>query len=153
MRLLVDTGVLLAATHASHVDHVIVIAALGHLEGDSHTFVCGMQNAAEFWTVTTRPSASRGGLGQSLAVAEQRLLALERWLTVLTESPASYVEWRQLIVQHGVSGVQVHDARLVALMRVERISTLLTRNAKDFVRYPGLTVLTPEQVLSTGGPT
>jgi hypothetical protein len=39
----------------------------------------------------------------------------------------------------GVSGIQVHDARMVAAMRVHGIANLLTLNAKDFRRYGGIT--------------
>ncbi len=116
-----------------------------------HSFACGIQNLAEFWNVTTRPSTARGGFGITHAVAEQRLATLERLVTILTESVASYTEWRRLILQHAVSGVQVHDARLVAVMRVHSVTTLLTLNPRDFTRYPGLTILTPEQVVLPGG--
>jgi len=34
-----------------------------------------------------------------------------------------------------VSGVQVHDARLVASMKVNAISHILTLNVEDFKRY------------------
>jgi hypothetical protein len=38
------------------------------------------------------------------------------------------------------SGVQVHDARLVAAMLVHEVTYLLTLNKRDFMRYPGITV-------------
>ena len=147
MATFIDTGVLLRFMHAADPLHAIVVAAVRKLRDGSPTFVCGIQNIAEFWNVTTRPATSRGGFGQSLAVAQQRVVALEQWVTILPETAASYAEWRRLIVQHKVAGVQVHDARLVAVMRAEGIRTLLTLNAKDFARYAGLTVLTPAQVV------
>jgi hypothetical protein len=45
---------------------------------------------------------------------------------LLPDSAAAYFEWKQLLVTHGVMGVQVHDARLVALMKVHGISHVLT---------------------------
>lgn len=57
-----------------------------------------------------------------------------------------YLEWRRLVVAHSVSGVQVHDARLAAAMLVHRIPYLLTLNARDFARYPGITALHPSEV-------
>ncbi len=36
-------------------------------------------------------------------------------------------------------------------MRVHTVGALLTPNARDFVRYPWLTILTPEQVVQPGG--
>jgi predicted nucleic acid-binding protein len=58
-------------------------------------------------------------------------------------------EWRQLLVRHTVAGVKVHDARLIASMKVYGITHLLTFNAKDFTRYPDITVVTPQHVPQT----
>ncbi len=42
-----------------------------------------------------------------------------------------------------------HDARLVAAMLVHKISQILTFNTQDFQRYPGIVVLSPQQVVGT----
>jgi len=39
------------------------------------------------------------------------------------------------VVSFGVSGVQVHDARLVAAMTVHGVTHILTLNPTDFARY------------------
>ena len=57
-------------------------------------------------------------------------------------------EWRNLVVAHSVTGVKVHDARLVAAMRVYGISHLLTFDAEDFRRYANITVSRPEDIVS-----
>jgi hypothetical protein len=44
-------------------------------------------------------------------------------------------ERKSLVVRHGVVGVKVHDARLVAAMNVPGVRRLLTFNAGDFTRY------------------
>jgi hypothetical protein len=49
----------------------------------------------------------------------------------------------EFVVQHGVLGVQVHDARLAAAMYVHRVNHILTLNASDFSRYTGLSALHP----------
>ncbi|HMD98634.1 MAG TPA: hypothetical protein VKM93_15040 [Terriglobia bacterium] len=53
---------------------------------------------------------------------------------------------RRLVVAHGVSGVQVHDARLVAAMRVYGVRSVLTFNGSDFSRYSEVQVMHPGQV-------
>src|SRR5262245_22504444 len=53
----------------------------------------------------------------------------------LPDVPAVYPQWRQLVVAFGVSGVQVHDVRLVAAMRIHSVTHILTFNVIDFVRY------------------
>jgi predicted nucleic acid-binding protein len=56
-------------------------------------------------------------------------------------------EWRKLLVDYGVSGVQVHDTRLVAAMRVHEVKRILTFNTRDFVRFAGIEAVHPEEVL------
>ena len=81
------------------------------------------------------------------ADAEQLLLSLERLFPLLPEMPALYPEWRRLVVTFGVSGVQVHDARLVAAMNVS-IKHILTFNTADFNRYAseGIVAVDPTTV-------
>jgi predicted nucleic acid-binding protein len=66
---------------------------------------------------------------------------------LLSDTPAVYAEWLQLVSTVGVSGVQVHDARLVAIMRVHGVSHLLTFDTTDFARYPGITVVHPRDLV------
>jgi predicted nucleic acid-binding protein len=46
--------------------------------------------------------------------------------------------------ESGVSGVQVYDARLAAVMHVHGINLILTLNVTDFSRFEGLIALHPE---------
>lgn len=55
-------------------------------------------------------------------------------------------EWRQLVLAIGVSGVQVHDARLVAIMQVYQVPCLLTFHVEDFVRYPNISPVHPKDI-------
>jgi predicted nucleic acid-binding protein len=65
---------------------------------------------------------------------------------MLEDSVAVYVAWKRLVVQHQVRGVKVHDARLVAVMKVHGVGRILTFNTGDFARfgvetvYPAATV-------------
>jgi predicted nucleic acid-binding protein len=45
-------------------------------------------------------------------------------------------------------GVQVHDARLAALMNAYRIKRILTLNPTDFARYSDVNAVTPHEVVS-----
>jgi len=60
---------------------------------------------------------------------------------LLPDGAAVDQEWRRIIVQYPVSGVQLHDAHLVAAMRVHGVGHKLTLNVSDFSRYSGITVL------------
>ena len=103
------------------------------------------QNLVEFWAVATRPVASNGfGMTPANAAAEvDRIAAL---FPVLGDSPLTYGHWRRLVETCGVSGRQVHDARLAALMLAHGVSHILTFNVEDFRRYPGIVVVSPHQV-------
>jgi predicted nucleic acid-binding protein len=46
-------------------------------------------------------------------------------------------------VDHRVSGAQVHDARLVAAMRVHGVKRILTFNTRDFTRFTGIEAIHP----------
>ncbi len=152
MLVLVDSGILLRLLEPSDPRHAAIRGAVRALRNRGDTLVTAAQNAAEFWNVRTRPAAARGGFGLSIANAERRLRVIERLFRVIPDSPAAYQVWRGLLVSHAVKGVQVHDARLVALMRVNGIAHILTLNAVDFARYPGIVPIAPTSLLTPLSP-
>jgi len=149
---LLDTGILLRILYRNDALHVPVRKALAVLKAQGHTLVTATQNCAEFWNVSTRPLTARGGHGLSVQETDRRLRLLERSIPPLDDDPAAYPEWRQLVVVNSVRGVQVHDARLAAMMHVKSISHILTLNPRDFARYSGIIAITPQQVLQHGPP-
>jgi predicted nucleic acid-binding protein len=104
-----------------------------------------MQNIAEYWNVATRPVA-QNGFGLSIDEAEREIRAVERGMVLLPDSEFVYRLWRKLILSHRVSGKQVHDARLVASMRVHGVRHLLTLNTADFRRYSGIVPVHPSEI-------
>lgn len=131
---LVDTNILLRLADRRHSLHPMVRAAIRTLRADSHALQITPQNCIEFWNVATRP-ATRNGFGLFPTDAEQLLRLLERLFPVLLDKPDLYPEWRRLVVNFEVAGVQVHDARLVAAMKTYNITHILTFNTADFTRY------------------
>jgi predicted nucleic acid-binding protein len=101
----------------------------------------------ELWTVVTRP-LDVNGLGLSTEAARAEIERLERFFTVLRETPAVYPAWKRLVFEYQVSGKPVHDARLVSAMRVHGITSILTFNQSDFGRYAGIEVFDPAAVAS-----
>lgn len=75
-----------------------------------------------------------------------RLRFIERHFPLLPDSPLIYTEWKQVIVAHHVSGVQVYDARIAALMKTYGVTHILTLNKKDFARYTRIVALTPQEI-------
>jgi predicted nucleic acid-binding protein len=56
-------------------------------------------------------------------------------VTLLPDSPATYPEWKRLVIKHSVQGTKVHDTRLVAAMNAHGVGRIFTFNADDFRRY------------------
>ena len=123
-----------------HPLHSRVRAAVRILRAEGHRLRATPQNCVEFWNVATRPT-DKNGLGLEPADADRLLRLVERLFPVLPDVPAVYPQWRQLVVECGVSGVQVHDARLVAAMKVHSVTHILTFNVIDFVRYAALGIV------------
>jgi predicted nucleic acid-binding protein len=147
MLVLLDSGILLRLVNRSDPEHATVRAALRVLKQRGDSLVTAPQNIAEFWNVCTRPASARGGYGLSVAETAQRLRLLERLFGFLSETPASYPIWKHLVVAHAVMGVQVHDARLVALMEAQGVTHILTLNTADFSRYTQIVAQSPAEVL------
>jgi hypothetical protein len=72
--------------------------------------------------------------------------ALKAAFTLLPDSPAVFAEWEALVVAHDCKGKVAHDARLVAAMRANGITHILTFNCADFQRFTGITILDPAAV-------
>jgi predicted nucleic acid-binding protein len=142
---LIDSNVLIFSVQKRHPWREESIRALEFFLATGESVCVFLQNIAEFWNVCTRP-ADKNGLGLNVDETERRLMDLDPILTLLHDTPAVYPEWRKLLVQHGVKGVQVHDARLVAAMRIHGIDRILTYNPGDFKRYRDITVVHPKEL-------
>jgi predicted nucleic acid-binding protein len=142
---LVDTNVLLRFVKPDDRDYPLVRSAVLRLWSAGHELCYTSQNLAEFWNTCTRP-AERNGYGLSVTEVDRRARLVEHHFTLLEDSGAVHQEWRSLLVAHSVCGVQVHDARLVAVMNVHHVTQLLTFNTRDFVRYTGITPVHPQTV-------
>ena len=146
---LVDTNVLLRFSRQGDPSYQIAQDVVGKLEAEGHQLQTALQNLAEFWNVSTRP-ANRNGFGRTLPETNLFLQELELLFPVLPDSPAVYRVWRRLIVDYDVSGVQVHDARLVATMLVHDVKHILTFNTPDFIRYrpEGIITVNPSEEIN-----
>ena len=141
MSILVDTNILLRRAQPSHPSHAVAVDSVARLLAAGEAVYFTLQNIAEFWNVATRRT-EHNGLGFSAAVTLTEVEKIEAAFELLPDTPPIYAEWKSLVVRHGVVGVKVHDARLVAAMNVHGVRRLLTFNAGDFTRY-GIEVVQP----------
>jgi predicted nucleic acid-binding protein len=144
---LVDTNILTRLAEPGHGMHAPARDALKRLVSEGHKLHIVPQNLYEFWVVCTRPPAVNG-LGKTAAEAAADLASLKALYLWLDETPAFYGVWEQLVVSTPVVGKNGYDARLVAAMMVHGLTHLLTFNAQDFRQYPGITAVTPADVLA-----
>ena len=144
---LVDSNILLRWVKPDDRDYPLVVAAIDAILADGGVLCYTSQNVAEFWNTCTRP-LDQNGFALSPQETDRRARAFEDKLQLLPDSMAVHQEWRSLLVSHNVSGVQVHDARLAAAMRVHGIQRVLTFNERDFARYPDIQAIHPRALLA-----
>jgi transcriptional regulator with XRE-family HTH domain len=128
--------------------NLIIIADFADILQSGGVLCYTSQNLGEF-SECLHSSARPHGYDLSPQETDRRAKLLEEKLRLLSDSLAAHEEWRKLLVAHGhgVSGVQVHDARLDAAMRVHDVKRILrTFNDRDFVRYPDIQAVHPRTV-------
>ncbi len=150
MSVLVDTNILLRSVAPLHSQYAVAVEAVYKLLAEGTPLYFTLQNIAEFWSVATRP-VENNGLGFSIPSTLGEVEKIEDLLMLLPDTPAVYAEWKRIVVEHRVSGVKVHDARLIATMRTHGVRSLLTFDVDDFTRYAGIEVMHPKTVVSAEG--
>lgn len=145
MKYLLDTNILLRLVETNHPHHKEARESLRKLKVENAEFYILLQNISEFWNVCTRPK-DKNGLGLSIAETDLQLKRFERFFKFLPDTTEVYKNWRELVVNHSVSGVQVHDAKIAAALIAHGIQSLLTFNVKDFKRFSDVKALEPKDV-------
>jgi len=141
----VDTNILLRSVQPAHPMHVAAVRAVELLMKREEPLFIAVQNVAEFWNAATRPAAVNG-LGFTIEEAQVELVRIEAFFQILSENADSYTIWKSLLVERRVSGVQVHDARLAAVMKAHGIARIVTFNVSDFDRFPDIEAVHPDQI-------
>jgi predicted nucleic acid-binding protein len=142
---LADTNVILRRLHRADTQHRLARDAITRFSNEGNRICVTSQNLIELWAVCTRP-VQNNGLGLTPAQADRVVARVESSVFRLPDADDVYLEWRGLVVRHGVSGKKAHDARLVAAMTVNRVTHILTFNDGDFARYAGIKVLHPAKL-------
>ena len=148
MTILLDSNILLRWLHHESAHHPLAVSAMETLNARGDLPVLCPQVVIEFWSVATRPAAVNG-LGLNPLEVNASVRQLETFLPILPDTPEIYEAWRRLVVDFEVSGKQVHDARLVAVMLAHGIESLLTFNVRDVARYPEIAAVDPRGIAGT----
>jgi predicted nucleic acid-binding protein len=139
-----DTNVLLTATDAARKRHDDAV----HIWRDSakngvHLAVSG-QVVREYLVVATRPVGANG-LGMRCQDALSNVEAFLKRAVVYDENEAVCVRLRALVSAHGLTGVRIHDANIVATMQCNGVTWLLTENGGDFSGWGDVTTCSIEE--------
>jgi predicted nucleic acid-binding protein len=142
---LFDTNTFLRLAEKHSAERPIILNAIRKIRRQNKTICCTPQILAEFWNVCTRPASARGGLGLSIEQTERKVNLIQKHFELLPDTPSTFTEWRKLVADYRVMGVQVHDTKLVASMNVHKVEYLVTLNEKDLKRF-AIKVINPKDV-------
>jgi predicted nucleic acid-binding protein len=145
LTVLLDTNILLRLLEPKDPEYALVRQAIRTLTARGESLCFASQNLVEFWNVCTRP-ASKNGLGLTPRETDERARLLESRFRLLPDNTRVHTEWRRLVLVQSVTGVQVHDARLVAAMVAHGVPRLLTLNDRDFTRYAAIATVHPREL-------
>ena len=149
MTYLIDTSILARLANTTDTFHTIATRSVVELHRGGGLLHITPQNLVEFRNVATRP-LSLNGLGLAPAEAEAKASIFEASFPLLAETPDIHPAWKAVVEAGAVVGKQVHDARLIAVCHVHRITHLLTFNLGHFTRLakfgPGVVVVDPATI-------
>jgi predicted nucleic acid-binding protein len=149
--ILLDTNILLRYARPADPAFTTVDAAITTLHARGEVLCVVPQNVYEFWAAATRPTAANG-LGLTIAECQAQVARVKRLFRLLADLPNLLAEWEALVVAYTCAGRTSFDARLVAAMQTHGVTRILTLNAPDFGRFPGITVLDPATFAAPTGP-
>jgi predicted nucleic acid-binding protein len=134
---LLDTNILLRWLEPSDPDHLIVKTAVDKLILSNTACATRHRTFGEFWNACTRPIL-RNGFGLHRSEADQGARRFESRLTLLPDTIEVHRIWRRMLVDYGISGIQVHG-----------VKQILTFNARDFRRFAGIKAVLPQDLAAS----
>jgi predicted nucleic acid-binding protein len=144
---LLDTNILLRSVNTSSDQHSLATDSVYQLLQDGNECLLTPQILIEFWVVATRP-VEVNGLGWTAPTTQERISQFLAQFTLLAETPEIFTHWFQLVTIHKIKGKRTHDIRLLAVMKANKITHLLTFNPEDFLAISGITIVHPQEIMT-----
>ena len=139
---LVDTNILLYLANSASPENGPAKSAVARMLAAGDRLVIAPQILYEFWRVATRP-APANGLGWTASQTRSAVDGFRGRFTLLAEPPEVIDLWLDLVAKHDIKGKRVHDAHLLATMKANGISRLLTFTDDFPAGISGFTILSP----------
>lgn len=143
---LLDTNILLRMCDGNASTHLLAGEATAKLLKQEHQVYLTSQNLIEFWVVATRP-LEVNGLGWNVKKTQSEVTQILAQFPILEDTSDIFKYWLNIVNINQIKGKRVHDARLVAVMLVHKITHLLTFNPQDFKNIPNIIVVHPQDVI------
>jgi predicted nucleic acid-binding protein len=105
------------------------------------TFYVTSQILCEFYSIVTNPR--RITVPRSSADALTAIEGFPGFLKVLPVPVSAVESWMNLLRQRPVTGADIFDLQLIAVMFTNKVTTIYTYNRADFQPFPELTVKEP----------
>ncbi len=140
-RWFVDANILVFAADPLSPWYAAATAQLRIAREDGISLIVNPQVVREFVAAATRPAP--GGPPPPIGPILENVRRIQSGFIVLDENSATIDRLTELLGTIPTFGKQVHDANIVATMLTHGVSTLLTHNTSDFVRFDGLIRLVP----------
>jgi len=136
-----DTNVLVYANVMESPFHQSAIKTIQFYYGIGTELWISRQILREYIAVLTRPQIFAKPV--SVLVVADRIRFFQSHFQVAEENPQITEELLILVERFNVGGNQVHDANIIATMRVYGINNLITHNASDFKRFSDIVNILP----------
>lgn len=139
----IDTNILVYAHRRDLPSHARAAAVVRQLAEGAAPWGIPWDCLAEFLAIVTNRTLWR----DDATPVEIALGQVEAWLAsptvrLLGESTSFFVTLKEVVLDGGVSGAQVHDARVAAVCMHNGVTELLTAD-RDFGRFPRLNTRNP----------
>jgi predicted nucleic acid-binding protein len=143
-RAFVDTNVLLRALMPQLPLHKPCEALIQKMWTDSVELWINRQIIREYLVQALHPNTFSPPL--TVAQVTPQISLITALFRTADETHQTTSELLRLLQMYEIRGKQVHDANLVATMKVYGIETLLTLNIGDFKRFePAISIIVPTQ--------
>jgi predicted nucleic acid-binding protein len=131
---MVDSNALICYLKSSDPQHTAAANAIEGLTERGYILHITARSIIEFWAVTSRPGVVND-FGWDVGRSEASVPLLLASFDFLSGTVAVFTEWHRLMTSKSLIGRQVHDARLMAVMKAHGLSDILILTAGDFQCY------------------
>ena len=138
----IDTNLLVAVMRTEYPHHARARERIRELAEGTNSWALPWACVHEFLAVVTNQRIFRVPLAPHQATEAITALMESPTVVVIGEGPGYWETFRQLVIEGGISGPRVHDARIAAICITHGVTELWSAD-RDFGRFPTLRVRNP----------